>query len=267
MYWFQGQIHASQTLELPIDHPAFIYGATLFTTLRVYEHLESRLTCWQAHCDRLAQSVTAFNWAQPDWERIRDGATAIAQQFPVVRITLFPEGDELITGRSLPEDLTLRQQQGVQAWLAEPSTGGHFTRSLPNHKTGNYLAPWLALQQARSQHAQEAILINPQGHWLETSTGNLWGWAHDQWHTPSLETGILPGVLRQHLLVELHDRQQDANESIWDHRLVNQLETLVYTNSVMEVIPIQRVLARERQLIYDVHHPAIAALQRYFAKS
>ena len=45
------------------------------------------------------------------------------------------------------------------------------------HKTGNYLACWLAKNAgAKKVGAQEAILTSDQGEWLETSTGNLWGW-------------------------------------------------------------------------------------------
>ncbi|HCF27363.1 MAG TPA: 4-amino-4-deoxychorismate lyase, partial [Cyanobacteria bacterium UBA11049] len=48
--------------------------------------------------------------------------------------------------------------------------------------------------------AGEAILVDANGNWLETSTGNLWGWQNGCWWTPPLEAGILPGVVRQQLI-------------------------------------------------------------------
>ncbi len=267
MYWYLGELRRSQTLEIPIDHPALIYGATVFTTLRVYGNLEARLTHWQAHCDRLANSVAALGWAEPDWEQIRRGAIAIAENFPVIRITLFPEGEELITGRALPNDLETRQQQGISAWVAAPSEIGSFTRSLPNHKTGNYLAPWLALRDARSHQTQEAILVNEQGHWLETSTGNLWGWMNNQWYTPPLETGILPGLMRQKLMDYFRDHSMEVQHVMWDHTLVKELNVLLYTNSVMEAIPISVVYNQSQTLGYETQHPAIDQLRGFFLES
>ena len=53
MYWYDGRIFSSSTIELAIDEPALLYGATVFTTLRVYDHcLDGGLSNWAAHCDR-----------------------------------------------------------------------------------------------------------------------------------------------------------------------------------------------------------------------
>ncbi|MEM9102738.1 MAG: right-handed parallel beta-helix repeat-containing protein, partial [Pseudomonadota bacterium] len=134
--------------------------------------LEHPLTQWQAHCDRLCNSLNKLDWIAPDWHRLRVGANKLMPQFPVLRMTIFPDGREWITGRHLPVDLQQRQRDGITAWVADPD----LSRSLSTEKTGNYLAPWLARQQAQQQGAQEAILVDPAGNWLETSTGNLWGW-------------------------------------------------------------------------------------------
>jgi 4-amino-4-deoxychorismate lyase len=96
----------SQTLELEIDDPGLLYGATVFTTLRVYDNsLDSRLTYWRSHCDRLKFSLQTFDWRLPDEERLRQGAQVMMAHFPVLRITIFPDGREWITGRLLPKRL------------------------------------------------------------------------------------------------------------------------------------------------------------------
>jgi hypothetical protein len=74
----------------------------------------------------------------------------------------------MITGRALPAGLKQRQTQGIRAWVANSED---FRRPLANFKTGNYLGGWLSLQAAQRQDCQEAILVNDQHHWLETSTG------------------------------------------------------------------------------------------------
>lgn len=134
MFWYNGQVIEGEMLNLTIKDPGLLYGATIFTTLRVYDSLEHPLTHWQAHCDRLRQSLQAFGWSQPNWQRLHQGAEMLSH-YPVLRITLFADGREWVTGRFLPEDVETRQQQGITARLAE----AQFCRSLPEHKTGNYL--------------------------------------------------------------------------------------------------------------------------------
>ena len=249
VYWYNGNLIQANTIELAIDDPGLLYGATVFTTLRVYESLDSRLTQWAAHSDRLTRTLQAFGWEQPDWQRVRQGAELMVG-FPVLRITLFPDGREWITGKLLPTDLASRQKLGICASVAL----SELERCLPSHKTGNYLSAWLA-----KANSQEAILVDTAGNWLETSTGNLWGWRDGSWWTPPLNAGILPGIVRSQLLKLLTVRSEP-----WTNELVTGMEALAYTNSVVEVIPIHTVIAGDLRLKYDPAHSSLQQLRRLF---
>ena len=260
MFWYDGGIIKGEKLELTLNDPALLYGATVFTTLRVYhQSLADPLTNWQKHGDRLQQSLTAFAWPFPDWEKVKQGAEILAQYFPVLRITIFPDGKEWITGRSLPLNLAERQQAGIKAWIADQP---QFIRSLPQYKTGNYLGAWLALQTAHKLDAQEAILINHQGHWLETTTGNLWGYQDGCWWTPSLDAGILPGIAREQILEGLHHQGIPVQENIWDDNFVQNLEAIAYSNSVVEIIPFSCIINSQTNL--NCNHPSLAQLRFAF---
>ncbi|HAJ63813.1 MAG TPA: 4-amino-4-deoxychorismate lyase [Cyanobacteria bacterium UBA8543] len=262
MFWYNGGLVKANTLELAIDNPGLLYGATVFTTLRVYhQSLESPLTNWRGHCDRLFSSLQAFGWQLPDIGRLHDGAQTLSAFYPVVRITIFPDGREWITGRSLPSDLAQRQQLGVRAWLADAP---EYRRSLPAHKTGNYLAAWLAQQASRQLGAAEAILVDADGNWLETSTGNLWGWKDSGWWTPPLTAGLLPGVVRSQLKVWLKAQGSSVQEMPWDSKLVQEFEAIAYTNSVVELIPIHTVLQEHTTLTYDPFHSTLEQLRSLF---
>ena len=200
-FWYNGELISGDNVSLSIYDAGLLYGATVFTTLRVYEKsLEHPLTNWNAHCDRIINSVEQFNWTMPNWENIKKAAQILKEQFPVIRITIFQDGRELIIGRNFPDNLTTNQQEGITVWLADET---FFQRSLPDYKTGNYLGAWLALQKAIKKGAKEAILLNSQKHWLETATGNLWGYTEGFWTTPPLEEGILPGIMRTQILNNL----------------------------------------------------------------
>ncbi|HLO89440.1 MAG TPA: aminotransferase class IV [Nostocaceae cyanobacterium] len=261
IYWYQGQLIESPTIELDIYDPGFLYGATVFTTLRVYHSsLDHSLTNWTAHCDRLQSSLQAFNWVQPDWLNVRQGVEMVAKYYPVLRITLFGDGRELIIGRNLPPDLAALQQHGVTTVVASPE----FTRSLPNHKTGNYLSPLLAKSSIPGITAQEGILVDGEGNWLETCTGNLWGWRDGYWWTPPLEVGILPGIMRSQMIKWLETEQIKVKQEAWTKELVTGFEAIAYSNSVVEIIPIHTVHQPTGSLRYNPYHPTLSQLRNFF---
>jgi branched-subunit amino acid aminotransferase/4-amino-4-deoxychorismate lyase len=255
-YWYQGEFIDSPFLQIAYDDPALIYGASVFTTCRIYERLiDHPLTMWAAHCQRLASNVQGLGWSDPDWSSVRAGVELMTRTHPVVRITLFSDGRELIWGKSLPPDLADRQQQGIEAEVV-----AGFDRTLPQYKTGNYLAPWLA----RRQVAQEAILVNAAGHWLETSTGNLWGWRDQTWYTPPITAGILPGIIRTYLVQWLRTQGKIVDEGHWDEILVNQLTGIAYSNAVVQFIPIHTLLTATGKKNYAIDRLAPKYLQQAF---
>jgi branched-subunit amino acid aminotransferase/4-amino-4-deoxychorismate lyase len=262
-YWYAGRLVQGDRLSLSIEDPGLLYGATVFTTLRVYAaSLAHPLTCWAAHSDRLRQSVVALGWDEPDWERVQAGALALSAHDSVLRVTLFPDGREWILGRSLPASLPQWQQQGITAWLAAPAQD--YGRSLPQFKTGNYLAPWQARRQAQQHQAQEAILVNSLGHWLETSTGNLWGWGQGAWWTPPLTAGVLPGVARSHLITGLKCQNESIYEIPWSPEVIASLEAIAYSNAVVELVPIHTVLEGGKVQSFDAQHPVFERLRCHF---
>jgi branched-subunit amino acid aminotransferase/4-amino-4-deoxychorismate lyase len=235
-YWYAGEWHESQQIALNYDDPALIYGASVFTTLRRYGgSIDHPLTQWPAHRQRLRDSLQDLGWPEPDWQQVRLGVEHISQ--PVVRLAIFPSGVELIFGRELPGDLKQRQTQGVVAQLVADRA-----RSLPQHKTGNYLAPWLAKRQAGDG---EAILLDAQGQWLETSTGNLWGWDGSIWYSPAPQWGSLGGIARAQMVQWLQSQGKMVNEKPWERSMVSCLIALAYSNAVMEIIPIHTTVAAD----------------------
>ena len=250
MFWYDGQRFEGTQLKLEIGNPGLLYGATCFTTMRVYDcSLTHSLTSWQAHCDRLKKSLTAFGWQQPNWQHLEQGGKLLIPDFAVLRLTIFPDGKELITGRNLPPDLAQHQTSGITAWIARNSL---YRRDLPQHKTGNYLSAYLARNQAINYDAREAILVNARGNWLETSTGNLWGWRDNCWYTPSLKSGILPGIARSRWIHFLRSRNIKVVENIWHPEFVLSLQALGYSNCVVDYIPIVKTLDGKNQQEYVV---------------
>jgi 4-amino-4-deoxychorismate lyase len=262
MFWYDGKLVENNHISLEISNPGLIYGATVFTTLRVYNNsLDHPLTHWQQHCDRLKRSLIQFEWPLPDWQEIIDGAEQLLTHYPILRIVIFPDRKIWITGRFLPEDLTIRQQEGIIGWVADSLL---FKRSLADYKTGNYLTAWLALQKAQKQGAKEAILINDYNHWLETSTGNLWGWKNNCFWTPPDNGTILPGITRSQLLRWLLQQNIEVKQDHWTADLIQSFESIAYSNCGVEIIPFSQILNQSQILEFDPKHPSLKLLKSYF---
>jgi 4-amino-4-deoxychorismate lyase len=238
-FWYQGEFQSSGLMTIAPYDQGLLYGATIFTTLRMDQpDLFAPKTGWFLHRDRLTHSVLNFGWSLPDWDRVEMGLTTMAKHFPVLRVTLFADGRELVTGRDLPADLEHKQQFGITAIVLPPE---QYQRSLPHHKTGNYLSSLQGKQYAQSLQADEAILTNSQGHWLETTTGNLWGWDGVTFSTPPLTDALLPGIKRQQLIDHYHGTYPITEES-WNRQVIERLTAIAYINSVVELIPIIKVM-------------------------
>ncbi|MBV5259540.1 aminotransferase [Synechococcus moorigangaii CMS01] len=260
-YWYAGAWYDGDDLSLQVNDPSFLFGATLFTTMRVHNgRLDDPRTLWSRHGDRLRHSLEALQWASPDWDRIEQGAAKLASLAPVVRVTILSDGRELILGRPLPAQLAQHQQQGVIGWFAQ---NPQYQRPQADFKTGNYLSAWQARQRAIALGAEEAILCDVTGRWLETATGNLWGWKQGSWYTPPLG-GILPGVMRSHLIQQLNQAQIPVRESPWTADLVEDFEAIAYSNSVVGVIPFRGILGvKNVPWLFPVGHAALGQLQHW----
>jgi branched-subunit amino acid aminotransferase/4-amino-4-deoxychorismate lyase len=262
LFWYNGQFFFDNKLEIRSDDPALLYGASAFTTLRVYDRsLENRLTSWLAHYHRLSQTINDLAWEAPDWQRVEQGIKVLLPYYDVIRVAIFPDGREYILGRHLPIDLPLKQSRGISASIVEDFGD---RRTLPTHKTGNYLASWMALNRAKKIGADEAIFLDCQGNWCETATGNLWGWRDGQWWTPSLNGKILPGIRRAELIQCLSGQNLPVAEVVWSPSFVAGLEALAYTNCVVEVVPIHTVWHRKKSTAYSIDSTAIAQLRSFF---
>ncbi|MBF2058491.1 MAG: aminotransferase class IV [Cyanobacterium sp. T60_A2020_053] len=260
MYYFDGKLINDDNISLSVYSPSLLYGASIFTTLRVYhQNLDHPLTQWQEHQLRLKNSIIDFEWVEPDWQQIRREAENLSALHPVLRIAIFPDGKELILTRELPPQLQLKQQKGIKGKVLIEN---QYQRPLPLHKTGNYLIPYLALEKVKKLGFGEGILTDNHNNWLETTTGNLWGYRDNCWFTPSLPQGLLPGIARKFIL---DNANFTVAENIWHEDFIQGLRALGYSNSVVEFIPFQLIEFSGKLINFDVNHHSINLIKNLFS--
>jgi branched-chain amino acid aminotransferase len=132
-------------------------------------------------------------------------------------------------------------EHGVKVALV-PIVRNHPASVNPLIKSNNLLNNALAMREAIRRGAFEAILHNYRGELAECSQSNLFIVTHGTARTPSLASGLLPGITREFIL-EVADEAGvpiEAGAALQDADLFDADEAFL-TSTTREIVPIVRV--------------------------
>ncbi len=108
----------------------------------------------------------------------------------------------------------------------------------PAIKSGNYLNNILALKEAIERGAQEAILLNKDGHVTEATTANIFLVEKGRYLTPPLEEGILSGITRALILEKAAAEGLPVQEEPIPLERLLRAEELFLTSTTRDILPI-----------------------------
>jgi branched-chain amino acid aminotransferase len=142
----------------------------------------------------------------------------------------------LITARNLVPLPPGKYESGFKAALS--SLRRNSQSPLSRLKSTCYMENILARMAARAAGCDEAVLLNEQGYLAEGSTTNIFLTSNGALITPSLESGVLPGITREAVLeiarasnIKTLERQVELKELI-------EAEEAFVTNSILELMPL-----------------------------
>jgi len=232
----------------PFDH-GFLYGYGLFETMRAYQGHIFRLN---RHLARLRHSVESIDLAKRltsfdleaactkilDANKLKDARLRLTVSAGEGNMTPDPgtcsSPTVLITARNLVPLPSEKYESGFKAALS--SLRRNSQSPLSRLKSTCYIENILARMAARAAGCDEAILLNEQGYLAEGSTTNIFLASNGELITPSLESGVLPGITREAVLeiaraanIKTLERQVELKELI-------EAEEAFVTNSVLELM-------------------------------
>ncbi|MBZ0114165.1 MAG: aminodeoxychorismate synthase component I [Thermoanaerobaculia bacterium] len=225
------------------EHREALAKAATFSTppLPPFQLLESLL--WRPgkgywllsrHLDRLLASAEYFAWSAPTAATLRDRLQKLAATLPLrrhkVRVRLDREGDVVLEAHEIP-----RRSPGPCRLGLAPRPETIDPRLLCHKTTVRVLdTVWeRADGSSREESSYDDILMwDEDGNLTESTWANVVVALDGQRHTPSLHHGLLPGVLRQHLI----DRGEIVEASLTVEDL-KRAEGLWLINSVRGWIP------------------------------
>ena len=224
-----------------------LYGEGLFETLRVYAGCKVPLL--EAHCRRMALGAEFFGFpfSSTAFAEAVDGELkGIPNEADArLRITLEvwgaegPEETKFVT-QSSPVKLTDPSYRGGVRLVSAPFSR-FSTSPLLVFKTTNYFENSYARQWAGRQGFYDALFFNECGEATETTTANLFLVRGHCLITPPVSAGLLPGIVRQHLLGSAQHSGLAAEERPVTVADLEKAEEILLSNAVVEVLPVKEI--------------------------
>lgn len=272
--YLNGRFVPAEQAAVSVFDRGFLYGDGLFESIRVYD---GQPFLWQAHAQRLIQGAAALRIALPTgMDTLRSSLIELLDRNQltnaVVRISLSrgsgPRGYS-IRGADHP---TLVMAAHPAAGLAElPALGWtlHTARHrLPARdpvaafKTASKLTHILARTEAEAAGADEALLLNTDGHVAETSAANVFWLSDCAAFTPRLDAGCLAGVTRGFVLSLLQTHGWETREVLAGPEALLKSEGAFMTVSTLGIVAITQL---DGQPI--AQHPRLATLREAYVRA
>ena len=249
-----GKIVCGQEARITVLDHGFLYGASVYETLRTYGGKPFLL---HAHLTRLRESAQAiylnlpFSDSQIKEEVLRTLATGNYPESALRIIATSGEGDlgydpALCTSPSLivlvyPLSPPPREVYEKGVVLSLVSVRRNLVEAMnPAVKSGNLLNPKLAWIEANRKGAYEALMLNHKGELTECTMSNLFLVKNRVLRTPALECGVLPGLTRNLVLQVARDHAIQAEErSLFPADLLEADEAFLTVTS-REIVPVSR---------------------------
>lgn len=258
--YLNGEFVKADEAKVSIYDHGFLYGDSVFETLRVYNR---HLFKFHEHMDRFFESARQIYLEVPLVRSVIEKAIKIlldqnALTDAIVRIMLSRgEGDIGIDVELCPKTtflILVSPPREIPSRIYEQGVGLVLSplRRVPPQcldatiKSGNYLPLILAKEEAKRRGAYDALLLNLEGYITECTTSNIFIVKAGRLLTPDLNCGLLPGITRKTVMQLAEQIGKEVFETFLVPEDIVHAEECFMTNSILEIVP---VTTYEKKLI------------------
>jgi len=253
-----GQFVPEEQATISVFDRGFLYGDGLFETLLVANGKPFR---WEQHLLRLRRGAAYLKISLPyKPEELRRFVSRLVEenQMPSALLRLTLSRGVGIRGYSprgaINPAFTISLHAAPARAANNPPRWRLITSSLrlpadeplAQFKTCNKLPQIVARAQADAAGADEALLLNTKGHVVEASSGNLFWIERATIKTPSLASGILPGVTREVVCELCASLGAKVHEATISPQRLQKVEGVFLSLSSMGIV--EAVALNNRQL-------------------
>jgi len=251
-----GVITPAEEAVIPVLDHGFLFGDSVYETLRTHRHKPFLFTRHFRRMERSARSIELeLPWSREETfsevRRTTDAAGLSSESRIRITITrgVGKVGPDPASCKSpnviiivtplveLPESV---YEHGVDV----VTSSLHRTLHLADAKTGNLIRTVLAQRESRMAGAFEAILLTPEGWISDGITSNVYLVKGRKVLTPSREANSLEGITQGTVLALARNSGLDVVEGLLHPRGIEQADEMFLTSTTREVVPIVRVDGR-----------------------
>lgn len=238
----------------PLDQ-GFVFGASVYETLRTYR---GRPFLLERHLARLRESAASLSISldvtdEEMTRRLDETLSAAANPESYIRIIVSAgvgevdyrvgaarEPTTVILVKPLPEVPAHFYRDGVR--VAVVSVVRNHPRSVsPRIKSSSLLNNLLAMREALSRGAEEAVMLTFKGEVAEGSLTNIFLVKGRVVKTPSVDVGILAGITRELVLRLMAGLGFDTEETIIFPDDLLRADEVFITGTTKEILPVTMV--------------------------
>ncbi|MDD2731528.1 MAG: branched-chain-amino-acid transaminase [Candidatus Portnoybacteria bacterium] len=257
MVYINGKLVSQDKAKISIFDRSFLYGDAVFETMRGYAGIIFKL---DAHLTRLLSSLKAL--------KIRHGytkdhlkeavyKTLNANKLKSAYVRLVITRGEGRFGIGYKDTFTpnliivAKNFDGYPEWMFLKGVSAKIMgvqneySILSNIKSSNYLNFILARFDAQGMGFNEAVLTNTKGNVTEGATSNIFIVRSDSLITPSINSGVLPGITRSVIIDIARKLKLPVKEKAVSRRELISADEVFLTNSLAEVLPVTKVEGRK----------------------
>lgn len=262
--WNGSIIHAEEAVIPVYDH-GFLYGVGLFETFRTYGGQPYLL---ERHLGRLAEGCRELGIryeAEPavirTWLAGLMAANGLEEAYVRLTVTAgeaglgLPQDDyeapnALLLVKPLPEMSERLYEDGKE--LALLDTRRNTPEGPVRYKSLHYMNNILAKRELRGSGAAanaEGLMLTKEGWLSEGIVSNLFFMREGILHTPSIDTGILPGITRARVMELAASAGFRLVEGHYTWEELVRAQEVWVTNSIQELVPISTLRAGDGRRI------------------
>ncbi|WP_336021711.1 aminotransferase class IV [Halobellus salinisoli] len=257
-YHVDGELVPADAATVSVRDRGFMYGDAVFETLRAYGGDVFR---WEAHAERLAGSAEAISLdhglSDADLKHRVDETLAandlddayvklsVTRGVQPGKLTPSPDVDPTVVVQVNP--LPRGGVDGEPLWDGPATLQTVKTRRVPDAalpsraKTHNYLNGILARLELRVADADEAVMLDGDGHLTEGATSNLFFVDDGALCTSSLDGPVLPGITRAEVLDIARTEGIPIREGAFTPDDIRGAAEAFVTNTTWEIRPVETV--------------------------
>lgn len=231
-----------------------VFDYTLHCGIGLFESIlavDKRLILIDEHLDRMERSIRELNLRRLNYNRrkISQFLHRAVDRHPArikkVKLLMTQGHSSLWPGsRPAPKAITIvvdYQLQFInQSLLISPMTVDT-NDPMRGNKTLNFMTEWLSQEAAREQGYDQGIIVNQDGHIAETGSANLFVVKNSELFTPSIDSGGLPGIIRNEILRLARANRIPCHETTVKPDDLISADEIFTTSSFKLVWPVVRV--------------------------